>query len=79
MNPGPAEEVGKVAAGFMESMKSQPLALALVVMNLALLAVLYYVAVTSAATREREINMLYAEQKEVRTMLASCVVPPKQP
>ncbi len=46
---GPAEEVGKAASTFMESIKSQPLALALVVMNLGLLGLIYYVANTAAA------------------------------
>jgi len=43
---------GEVATGFIEVMKSQPLALALVVMNIALLA-LFYVIVQSAEARHK--------------------------
>jgi hypothetical protein len=75
MNPGPLEEAGRVAGGFMESMKSQPLALALVVMNIALLALFWFIGKTVAQTREREINLHYADQKEIREILSRCVVP----
>jgi len=75
MNPGPVEEVGKVAVGFMDSMKSQPLALALVVMNMALLVLFWLVFnEVSSHSRERE-KALFTEQKEVRALLAKCVVP----
>jgi hypothetical protein len=75
VNPGPVEEAGKLAGGFMESLKSQPLALALVVMNIALLALFFWIGKTVAATREREINLLYTDQKEIRELLSRCVVP----
>jgi len=65
------EEGAKVASGFIEAMKREPLALALVVMNLSLL-VLFYILMTH---REREIELIYADKKEVREMLARCVVP----
>jgi hypothetical protein len=78
VNPGPVEEVGKVAGGFMDAMKGQPLALALVVMNIALLALFWWIGKTVAATREREIGLLYADQKEIRELLGRCVVPDKK-
>jgi len=74
MNPGPVEEVGKVASGFVESLKQQPLSLALVVMNFALLGLLYYVAGMAAGAREREVSLVYADQKEIRELLSKCVV-----
>lgn len=39
---GPVEEAGRAANTFMESLKSQPLSLALVAMNLALLGFVFY-------------------------------------
>jgi len=75
MNPGPVEEASKTAGIFMDVMKTQPLALALVVMNVALLAVLWYVATLTNETRKREFDALHAEQKEVRELLSKCVVP----
>jgi hypothetical protein len=78
MNPGPVEEVGKVAGGIVESLKSQPLALALVIMNCALLGLFFFVTSTIAKQREREITMLYAEHKEVRELLSRCAVSPSK-
>jgi hypothetical protein len=75
MNPGPVEEAGKVAGGVIEALKTQPLALALVIMNCALLGLFFYVTSTISKQREREVTMLYADHKEVRDLLARCVVP----
>ena len=77
MNPGPAEEVGKAAGSFMDIMRQQPLSLALVVMNLALLGIFYVILVRVSDTRTREFQLLQTEQKEVRELLARCVVPPR--
>lgn len=76
MNPGgPAEEAGKVASGFMAIMKDQPLSLALAVMNIALLVFFWLIMNKVTETREREVKLLYDEHKEVRELLAKCVVP----
>lgn len=77
MNPGAAEEAGKVAGTFMDIMKSQPLSLALVIMNICLLLFFYFILTAVAAQREREIGLLYGDNKEVRALLAKCVVPEK--
>ena len=75
MTPGPVEEVSKVASGFMEIMKAQPLALCLVIMNLCLLGLFYLIMDrTSTTNREREAA-IRADQKEIREMLSKCVVP----
>ena len=71
MAPGPAEEVGKVATGFVDAMKGQPLALALAVMNLALLGIVFYIA---HAAHENHATDLQA-QRELSQLLARCVVP----
>ena len=42
MTPGITEEVGRQVGGFMDIMRSQPLSLALVVMNVLLVAFLFY-------------------------------------
>jgi len=75
---GPAEEVGKAAGSFMDIMRQQPLSLALVVMNLSLLAIFYFILVRVSDTRAREFVQLQVEQKEFRELLAKCVVPQKQ-
>jgi hypothetical protein len=75
MNPGPLEEAGKAAGSVIDAMKTQPLALALVIMNCALLGLFFFVTSTVAKQREREITMLYAEHKEVRELLSRCTAP----
>jgi len=76
MNPGPVDEAGKVAVGFIESMKSQPLALAMIVLNAAFL--FFFWMILSRADehgRERE-QALYAAQKELRDALVQCLGKP---
>jgi hypothetical protein len=75
---GVTDEVGKAASGFVESMKTQPLAFALVVMNLALLGLFYIIADRLAEQRRHEVDALHQEQKETRELLSRCVVPQKQ-
>jgi hypothetical protein len=73
---GVSEEAGKVTIGFMDALKREPLSLALVVMNLCLLLFFYILLTIVAAQRASEIALLYADKKEVREMLAKCVVQP---
>jgi uncharacterized membrane protein len=73
VNSGPAEEVGKAANTFMDVMKSQPLSLALVVMNILLLILLYYIAQASKDTRRQEFDVLVSQQKEMSQLLFKCV------
>jgi hypothetical protein len=70
---GITEEVGKVATSVAESMKTQPLALAMVIMNVGLLLMFWLVMDKVSAARERDMTALYAEQKEVRGLLSNCV------
>ena len=74
---GVAEGGVQIATGFMESLKREPLSLALVAMNLCLLLFFYVILVRVADQRKEEIGLLYADKKEVRELLARCVVPPR--
>lgn len=74
---GAVEESAKLAGGFMDALKREPLSLALVVMNLSLLGFFWLILNAVAAQREREINLLYEDKKEVRELIAKCVVPPR--
>ena len=47
------EQGGKAVVGFIESLKAQPLSLALVVMNCALLAYLFYTGRESLVQRNQ--------------------------
>jgi hypothetical protein len=77
MNPGPLDEAGKAVGGFMDAMKSQPVMLGLVVMNLAMVIMLYVVIRYAQDQRRTEFEMIYKSQSEVAQLLARCVVPPK--
>lgn len=72
---GIGEEGAKVATGFIEALKNEPISLALVLMNICLLGFFYFLLTTVSNQREREINLLYADKKEVRELLSKCVVP----
>ena len=65
------EEGGKAARTFMEAMKAEPLALALVVTNLAMIGYLYF----AGAQRHQEMQLLYENRKEVHQMLFHCLPP----
>jgi hypothetical protein len=67
----PIEEGGKIASGFMEVMRGQPMALALVVMNLALIAIFWMILSVVAEQRRREVQLFYDEARNVREMLSS--------
>ncbi len=75
MNPGPTEEGIKVAGGFVDALKQQPLSLALVVMNLSLLWFSWMILSSVAKQTEAEVNLLYTDNKQVRDLLSKCVVP----
>lgn len=65
------EEAGKAVSGFMDVMKSQPLSLALVVMNLALLGMLWSIS----SKGDSQLQTVLAHQDKVQELLARCVVP----
>lgn len=75
---GMAESGEKVIGGFFASLKDEPLSLALCVMNLTLLGLFFMILTTLSAQREREVGLLYQDKKEVRELLARCVVPDRR-
>jgi len=71
---GAVEEGGKAVSGIVDSLKTQPLSLALVIMNLALLGMLYYIAEKSSGSRRHELDLIYQQQAQVQEMfIAHCV------
>ena len=74
MNPGITEEVGKQVGGFMDIMRSQPLSLALVVMNVSAgrLPILFQLAEFDA-TRGGGRTQIVAWQRGTDKLMASCV------
>jgi hypothetical protein len=66
---------GGAANSFMDALRGQPLSLALVVMNLALMGYLYYMGVADNNERKSEREMLYQNRREVAILLARCTWP----
>jgi hypothetical protein len=66
MNPGPIEEAGKVATSVVESFKSQPLMLALVVLQVVIIGSILY----STIHRQEAYNKQFAA---VFTLLDKCL------
>jgi hypothetical protein len=75
MNPGAIEEGAKTARTFMDIMKEQPLSLALVVMNMALLLMIWWITNRQTELRNHDLNLYFAQQKETASLLARCVIP----
>ena len=74
-NPGPVEEGAKVATSVIDALRKEPLSLALVVMNVILLAFFFYITYQAVNTREREVKMIYENQRHMAEMLTKCVDP----
>jgi hypothetical protein len=72
----PMQTTGQAAVGFVDAMKSQPLALALVVMNFALIGFVYYQSSLFNTQRGENIKVFIDIQKEVQKLLSQCIVPP---
>jgi len=72
------EAAGKVTKGFFDIMKEQPLALALCVMNFALIGFLYVQSAAFNAQRESNVKIFVDVQREVQKLLSQCIVPPTQ-
>ena len=75
MTPGPVEEVGKVATGIVSALASQPLALALVIMNLCLLGLFYLIMDRTDRHNLAREEAARLEQKEIRELMSKCIVP----
>lgn len=69
-------EVSKVAGGFIDAMKSQPLALALVVICFALIGFVYFQSAQFTTQRKENVALFVEVQREVQKLLSQCIIPP---
>jgi hypothetical protein len=67
------EALGKVGVAFVEVLRNQPLALVLLVINLALLAVLYIGESNRMASRERALDVIFQQQNRIQERLVHCL------
>lgn len=66
------DDISKAAGGVVDALKTQPLTLSLVLMNLGLLGFLYYEGASQRTSRQREIELLYENNREVAQLLVTC-------
>ena len=79
MNPGIPEEVGSTARQFITSLARNPIILALVAINLALVAFLYVQAGYNREEHNHDLELLYRNRTEVGQLLARCNFIPLPP
>jgi hypothetical protein len=72
-----AHEAAKAANTFMDSLREQPLSLALVVMNFALLGFVYMQSNQFNSQRADNVKLFTDVQREVQKLLSECIVPPR--
>jgi hypothetical protein len=71
-------EVGKAANTLMSSLREQPLSLALVVMNFALIGFIYVQGKAFNSQRADNVRLFVEVQRDVQKLLSQCIVPPPQ-
>lgn len=74
---GVTEEVGATTRSMFDAFKANPVMLGLVLVILAQVGLIFFVAYRSSDFRAREFAMLMSSQSEVQSLLARCVVPEK--
>jgi uncharacterized BrkB/YihY/UPF0761 family membrane protein len=68
-----SEQTGETVRTFFDALKSQPLSLALVVMNFLLLGFLFYNGMTALDQRRQTVELIVGWQKETDRLMAQCV------
>jgi hypothetical protein len=76
MNPGVIEEVGKVATGVIDSLRTQPATIALIVISFGMMGYIYYEGASYNASRTEIFKKVLDQQSEVNRLLSQCIVPP---
>src|SRR5215831_20314618 len=76
MNPGgPVEEIGSTARSVIHVLESQPLSLAMILTNIALLVFLFYSQNQFYGQRQELSKYFLESEREVREILSRCIVP----
>jgi len=82
MSPGAVEEAGQTARSIITALASQPMSLAMILSNIALLAFVWYSDIENnkawrAENEQRSANAVQFVQfaKDTNALLAKCVVP----
>lgn len=76
MNTGVTEEVGTTARSFIDAMKSQPFLLSCAISNFVLLGLVFYIAHGTHETRQREVGLIYENQKSIQDLIVKACIGP---
>ena len=76
MTNGPVHEAGETARSIVDVFRANPLTLALILMNLALLGFLYWRETSAEHERSRSLELLYENRKYMGDLLARCYPAP---
>lgn len=71
-----AREAGETARSAIDVFKQTPIVFALIIMNLALLALVYWNGVVGHQERSRSLELLYSNHEYIGNLLARCNVRP---
>lgn len=69
----------KIATGFMDVFRQQPLALALCILSFALIGLLYLQGTSFTQQRRENVALFVQVQTEVQKLLSQCIIPPPSP
>ena len=75
----PIHEAGETARTTLDIFRREPIVLALILMNMALLGLLYWNGVAQERERTRSLELLYENRKYVGDILARCYPAPPNP
>jgi uncharacterized membrane protein affecting hemolysin expression len=73
LNPGPIEEVGKVATTFIGSFRESPTILAMSVFNILFLGFVLWSTIEERSWREQVVTMMVEQQAAGARMLNACI------
>ena len=74
---GAVEEGAKVAGGFIDGLKTQPVLLVQSLIIAGVVFILYAQGTRSFIEREKLLNSVFDSQSNVRDILSKCIVPQK--
>jgi hypothetical protein len=77
--PGAVEETSKVASSLIESMKHQPMVLALVIFNLMFAILVFLGSKDFRANQLKLMSMMIELTGKSQEMLGKCIIPPRSP
>jgi hypothetical protein len=71
---GPVEEAGQTARSVVSALGSQPAMLAMVVANFAFLVFIFYALNAARESREKLLNQVFENSREIQQILTKCKV-----